>query len=349
MLGISAGGVLVGVEVAEALGAPLDVIVVRRLGDAGTRFGAVAEGGIAIVHHDRAHVAGLAAHVVARLRAHAEDAADRAAQRLRAGAAPHDVVGRTVLLVQDELGAGDAELAAARTARRRGAARTVLATPIGGAGVVQRLCTEVDEVVCLERSGAGRAYAIDERPTEREVLAALERARAGGPLHVPEAARGAVVLIGGAPILLHALRDKALAVVTLPEDATREAVVAAVHRLRSLPVTAHLALGVVGFRRAAEAALGAAAVTDVRAVVTAGGRPDRVPACPAATLAIVGGEDRRVVALARAGGRETAVIPGAGHDLDEPGTLEQVAHLASAWLVHHLQAPPIPVPVRTVG
>lgn len=339
VLGIPPGGVLVAAEVAAALGAPLDVLAVRRLGEPGARLGAVAEGGLAIVHHGQARAAGLDAEAVARLRRQAEDAADGDAERLRGWRRPYDLVGRTALLVDDGIGSGDTAVAAARTARRRGAARTVLAAPVASAGALSRLRTEVDEVVCLQTASAARPYADDERPGERAVLAALGRPRADERLSVPEGARGAVVAAGAGDLVLQRLRDKAFAVLTLPADAPVEAVAAGIHRLQTQPATAHLAIGVLGLGPAVEAALTAAAAADVRAVVAAGGRPDRAEAGQAATLLIVGGEDRHLLALARASGLQVAVVAGAGHDFHEPGALEQVAHLASGWLAQRLREP----------
>ena len=108
-----------------------------------------------------------------------------------------------------------------------------------------------------------------------------------------------------------------------------------------------LPLGYFGASTGAAAALvGAAARPDVRAVVSRGGRPDlagdALGVVRAASLLIVGGDDTEVVALNRAAARQMrcehrlAVVPGATHLFEEPGTLEQVVELARAWFLEHL-------------
>lgn len=335
VLGIPAGGVIVAAEVASALGAPLDVLVVGKLGEPGARIGAIAEGGIAIVHHDRARALGIGAHEVSRLRTDAEDAADRLACRLRKQRPPSALVGRTALLVDDGIGSGDSAIAAGRTARRRGAARVVLAVAIAGAGALKRLEHEFDEITCAEVTSAARWYASGARPSEPELLAALGRPRPAGRLQLPEGARGVIVLVGVDGLVLRYLHDLRFATLALPVGATGDDVVVAADRLHARPDTVGLAIGVLGLGPAAEAALAGAASEHVRAIVVAGGRPDH-SAVPRrrTTLVIVGGEERE--APARAAGSSVAVVPGMSHDLSGPGAAEQIAHLAGRWYVEHL-------------
>ena len=117
------------------------------------------------------------------------------------------------------------------------------------------------------------------------------------------------------------------------------------------PRTKGLRLGLFGASTGAAAALQLAAAMprEVAAVVSRGGRPDlagadALPAVAAPTLLIVGGHDGEVIALneeARAQMRcpvRIEIVPGATHLFEEPGTLEQVARLATAWMVRHLVA-----------
>jgi putative phosphoribosyl transferase len=120
--------------------------------------------------------------------------------------------------------------------------------------------------------------------------------------------------------------------------------------IRGRPETASLALGYFGASTGAAAALWAAAEPDasVAAVVSRGGRPDlaaeRLRAVRAPTLLIVGGDDRVVLRLNEEalellpGERRLTVVPGATHLFEEPGALEQVAELAAAWFLAHLDA-----------
>jgi len=129
-----------------------------------------------------------------------------------------------------------------------------------------------------------------------------------------------------------------------------ERVVAAIDGLRHDPITSDLALGCFGASTGAAAALVAAAdrPDDVAAVVSRGGRPDLAgPALArvhAPTLLIVGGNDGPVIEMNReAMARMTAevrleIVPGATHLFEEPGTLEQVACLASDWMLRWLPA-----------
>ncbi len=116
-----------------------------------------------------------------------------------------------------------------------------------------------------------------------------------------------------------------------------------------------LPLGYFGASTGAAAALVAAAepAAGVAAVVSRGGRPDLAGAhalgrVRAATLLIVGGEDREVILLNRAAyaelrcEKELSIVPGATHLFEEPGTLESVARLAAAWFTRHLAGPAAP-------
>jgi len=138
----------------------------------------------------------------------------------------------------------------------------------------------------------------------------------------------------------------------IPRLAAR--LVGAVDWLRGRPGTAHLPVGTFGASTGAAAALIAAAERPdaVKAVVSRGGRPDladrALPHVQAPTLLIVGGLDDVVIDLnERALTRMTAtgvekdlvIVPGASHLFEEPGTLEEVARLASAWFRRHLCLP----------
>lgn len=349
VVAIARGGVPVAVEVATALAAPLDVLVVRKLGDPGARFGAVAEGGAAIVDHDRARALGLGAEEIAQARDAAMEQAEAEARRLRGGAGPRDLVGRTVLLVDDGVGTGDSALAAARTVRRLGAARIVLAVPVARAAALTRLAGELDDVVCLETGATGPWYEHDGRLGEDAILAALRPRppQRGSELHIPEAARGLIVAGGADETVRRTFRQMGFATFDLPAHADRGAFAHATELVRRLPSARLLALGYFGFGDAAEPAVLAGSHGDARAVVTAGGRPDRPDAAlerlQAPTLLIIGGEDRLMARLARgalrriaASDRQLALVPGAGHHFTEPGAREQVAHLAGAWFARHL-------------
>ena len=126
-----------------------------------------------------------------------------------------------------------------------------------------------------------------------------------------------------------------------------ERLLAAVRFVAELELTRHLPLGLFGASTGAAAALVAATREPrVRAVVSRGGRPDlagpRLRAVTTPTLLVVGGDDTDVLALnSKAlamleGEKQLAVVPGATHLFEEPGTLEEAARLAAEWFARYL-------------
>jgi len=347
VLALPRGGVPVAVEVARALAAPLDVLVVRRVGPPGNRVGGVAEGGLAVIDHDRARTLGLTADELSEMRRRAAEAADADANRFRGGAAPLEVVGRTVVIVDDGVCTGASAVAAAHTARHRGAARVVVALPAAQATVLARLGAEVDEVVCVEVAPIAAPYARNAAVSDAAIASALESSGPGSDprLRVPEAARGMIALATDSALVRGTLDGMGFATLQIVGAGVQD-IVAAVASVRDQPAAEHLGLGIFGLGATAETALAAAAACGATAVVAAGGRPDHAPAVSSvpALLLIAGGEDRAGLRLARAvGGQldpgigQVAVVAGATRDFHEPGALDQVAHLAGAWFARVLK------------
>ena len=178
------GGVPVAYEVASALAAPLDVIVVRKLG-APTRpelgIGAIGEHGVVLVN--RAAVAALSI-TDDELEAIVErelDELERRLRRYRGDRPPVPVDGRTAILVDDGVATGGTARAGARIVRKRGAARIVLAVPVGPPGLHERIGDDVDELVQIEAPpdffAGGQVYASFDQVGDDEVRALL----AGAP------------------------------------------------------------------------------------------------------------------------------------------------------------------------
>jgi putative phosphoribosyl transferase len=142
----------VAAEVARALGAPLDVIVVRKLGlpfQPELGFGAIGEGGISLIDSDLVHRVGLHKSDIARVEADERRELDRRVTRYRADRPPIAIEGRTVIIVDDGLATGATAGTAIHIARARGANRIILAVPVAPAETVEELQADADQVVSL--------------------------------------------------------------------------------------------------------------------------------------------------------------------------------------------------------
>ncbi len=152
VLALPRGGVPVGREVARALGVPLDVFVVRKLGLPGQEelaMGALASGGTRVLNEELVHQLGLRAATIDRVVAREAIELERREQRYRAGRPPPDVTGRSVILVDDGLATGSTMRAAILALRAQDPARIVVAVPTAPPQACGELEGVADEVVCL--------------------------------------------------------------------------------------------------------------------------------------------------------------------------------------------------------
>nr|WP_231514087.1 phosphoribosyltransferase family protein [Microbispora rosea] len=153
VVGLPRGGVPVAFQVARALGAPLDVIVVRKLGvpyQPELGFGAIGEGGVRVVNPDVVRLANMTRDEMAGVERRERAELERRARRFRAGREPVDLAGRTVIVVDDGIATGGTARAACQVARAHGASRVVLAVPVGAPETIASLRRDADEVVCLD-------------------------------------------------------------------------------------------------------------------------------------------------------------------------------------------------------
>lgn len=184
VLALPRGGVPVAYEVAAALGAPLDVLVARKIGAPGQPelgVGAVAEGAITVLDDAtlralRLTVADLDA-TVARERAELQ----RRVEHYRGGRAAHPVEGAAVIVVDDGLATGGTARAALRSVRARGPATVVLAVPVAPPEAAQFMLPDADEVVLVEAprrlTSVGQWYADFTQTNDEEVTGLLAAAR----------------------------------------------------------------------------------------------------------------------------------------------------------------------------
>jgi predicted phosphoribosyltransferase/dienelactone hydrolase len=184
VIGLPRGGVPVAYEVARQLEAPLDVVIVRKLGapiQPELAIGAIGEEGARVVNHDLIHALRIAPRQLDAIVEREQAELGRREQLYRAGTAPLSVSGRTVILVDDGIATGSTATAAARVLRARGAERIVLAVPVGPPGVRARFAEEIDECVCLEQPegffSVGAYYEHFGQTSDEEVVELLRRGR----------------------------------------------------------------------------------------------------------------------------------------------------------------------------
>ena len=145
------GGVPVAAPVARALGAPLDICVIRKLGvpaQPELGMGAIGEGGTRVVNETVVHGARVTTAQFAEVERRERAELERRAARYRRGRSPVPVKGRTVIVVDDGVATGSTALAACRIVRARGADRVVLAVPVAPRDWAERLGRDADALVC---------------------------------------------------------------------------------------------------------------------------------------------------------------------------------------------------------
>jgi putative phosphoribosyl transferase len=400
VLGLPRGGVPVAFQVAQAFQAPLDVIVVRKLGvpfQPELAMGAIGEDGVRIINHEVVDLAGIdeGEMAAAETRERAELAGR--ARRFRGNRPRLDLHGLTAIVVDDGVATGSTARAACRVARAQGAARVILATPVASPRAIRELRHHADEVVCLETpawfSAIGQMYTDFAQTPDDQVVALLEqsvarqpgvpplrddevelvdgRVRLSGRLIIPDGALGIVVFAHGsasskdnphlwyvATVLTQARVGTLIVdLLTRDEQADRgkafdipllgERLINVTGWLQAEPDAHHFRIGYFGAGTGAGAALWAAAehTLQIAAVVSSGGRPDlagcRLATVRAPTLLIVGARDHIVGRVNRdaqaslRGENRLTVVPDAGHQFEEPGSLQTVAELARDWFVEH--------------
>lgn len=184
VLALPRGGVPVGFEVAQALHAPLDVFIVRKLGVPGHEefaMGAIASGGVRVLNSNVVRMLDIApADIEAVTRTEQAELLRR--ERLyRDARPPPEVRNRTVILVDDGLATGSTMLAAVKALRTMQPGRTVVAVPTASSDVCEDLRREADDVVCATTPEPFRAvglwYEDFSQTSDEEVRDLLERAR----------------------------------------------------------------------------------------------------------------------------------------------------------------------------
>lgn len=183
VLALPRGGVPVGFEVARALRAPLDVIIVRKLGVPGQEelaMGAIATGGVRILNTDVVQFLDIPDEVINKIAAREQQELERRELLYRGDRPAYEVSGRTVILVDDGIATGATMHAAVAALKQRQPARIIIAVPTAAPSTCDEFAAEVDELVCVIRPepfiAVGYWYRQFSQTSDEEVRSLLEQA-----------------------------------------------------------------------------------------------------------------------------------------------------------------------------
>jgi len=183
VLGLPRGGVPVAFEVAQRLGAPLDVFIVRKLGMPGFEelaAGAIASGGVRVLNEDVIRALPNAEEAIESVTARETAELERREQKYRDGRPAPELRDRIVILVDDGLATGATMRAAVKALRQSAAAKIVAAVPVGPPDTCHELEEQADETICLSMpeffQAVGQYYEDFSQISDEDVRELLGRA-----------------------------------------------------------------------------------------------------------------------------------------------------------------------------
>lgn len=187
VLGLPRGGVPVAYEVAKRLHAPLDVFIVRKLGVPGFEelaAGAIASGGVRVLNEDVVRAIPHASEAIEAVTAKETAELQRREQIYREGRPTPELIGKTVILVDDGVATGATMKAAVKALRERGAAKIVVAVPVGPPDTCEELGQQADEAFCLSTppffQAVGQYYEDFSQTSDDDVRELLTKAAVAG-------------------------------------------------------------------------------------------------------------------------------------------------------------------------
>jgi putative phosphoribosyl transferase len=185
VLALPRGGVPVAFEVAQALRAPLDVFLVRKLGTPGQAelaMGAIASGGVRVLNPSVIQYLEIPREIIDKITISEQKELERRERAYRDDRPPFEVRDKTIILIDDGLATGSTMRAAIAALKQKHPTRIVVAVPVAPPSTCEVLRGEVDKVVCLLSpepfDGVGRWYVDFSQTSDEEVRALLEQARA---------------------------------------------------------------------------------------------------------------------------------------------------------------------------
>ena len=187
VLGLPRGGIPVAYQIARALDAPLDVILVRKIGlpaQPELAMGAIGEDGVRVVNDEVIEAEHVSGREFAGVEEQERAELGRRADRYRAGHPRVPLTGKTAIVVDDGIATGSTARAACQVARAHGAARVVLAVPVAPPSSIEALASVADEIVCVEAPepflAIGQWYQDFAQTADEEVVGLLDRAAGQG-------------------------------------------------------------------------------------------------------------------------------------------------------------------------
>lgn len=225
--GLPRGGIPVAYEIARLLDAPLDVIVVRKLGvplQPELGMGAIGENDVRVLNDEVIRLSRVGEDALRRVEALERIELNRRAQLYREGRNPVSLRGRVVVVVDDGIATGATAKAACRVARAKGAARVVLATPVAPRDWTRRLAGEADEYVCLSTPqpffGVGQFYRNFTQTSDEEVIASLRQSAISARSRVPPVPKDGDQPIRATTVAVESGHVRLTGKLTVPESTT---------------------------------------------------------------------------------------------------------------------------------
>jgi putative phosphoribosyl transferase len=183
VMALPRGGVPVAYEVAKALHAPLDVIIVRKLGVPGQEelaMGAIASGGVCILNDDVVRMLAVPEKMINTVVAYERHELERREHLYRGNRPAYEVHGRTIIIVDDGMATGATMRAAIAAMKQQQPIRIIIAVPVAASATCDELAAQGDEVVCVFRQenfhAVGFWYTHFSQTTDEEVIDLLEQA-----------------------------------------------------------------------------------------------------------------------------------------------------------------------------